>query len=79
MLTWKRTVDRWNLTDEGGTIVGAVTHEVLAIMPTLFEAERERHGWPEIPPPPPRPEMPEWVPLSMAEIIAILDGKVDGP
>lgn len=74
VLTWKRTVDRWNLTDEDGEIVGAVTHEVLARCPELFEWERDRRGWPDIPPPAPRPEV-EWVPLSMEEIIAILDGK----
>jgi hypothetical protein len=73
MLTWKRAVDRWNLTDDNDQIVGAVTHEVLATYPEMFDREREQRGWPEIPPPPPRPE-PEWVPLSMAEIIAILDG-----
>lgn len=71
MLTWKRAVDRWNLTDDDDRIVGAVTHEVLARWPELFDRERERHGWPEIPPPPPEPE---WVPLSPAEILRILDG-----
>lgn len=74
MLTWKRAVDRWNLTDDDDRIVGAVTHEVLAKWQGLFEFERVRHGWPEIPPPPPRPEPPAWVPLPLEEIIAILDG-----
>ena len=49
MLTWKRAVDRWNLTDENGAIVGAVTYEVLATCPELFEQEQARRGWPEIP------------------------------
>jgi hypothetical protein len=74
-MKWVRAVDRWNLMDDEDQIVGAVTHEVLASCPELFESERERHGWPEIPPPPPRPEEPAWVPLSPAEIIRILDGE----
>lgn len=72
-MIWKRAVDRWNLADDDDRIVGAVTHEVLALCPELFEQERERHGWPAIPPPPPRPTV-EWVPLSLEEIVAILDG-----
>lgn len=73
-MIWKRAVDRWNLLDDDEQVVGAVTHEVLALCPELFERERERHGWPATPPPPPPPEQPVWVPLSLEEIVAILDG-----
>ena len=73
-MKWVRAVDRWNLMD-GDEIVGAVTHEVLSTYPAQFEYERGRRGWPEIPPPI-EPAEPEWAPLSLAEVIRILDGGV---
>ena len=73
-MKWVRAVDRWNLMD-GDEIAGAVTHEVLSTYPALFEYERGRHDWPEIPPPV-EPMEPEWTPLSLAEVVRILDGGV---
>lgn len=71
-MRWVRAVDRWNLMDDD-EIIGAVTHEVLSTRPALFEYERGLRGWPEIPPPI-EPMEPEWTPLSLVEVIRILDG-----
>jgi hypothetical protein len=68
---WKRAVDRWNLCTDDDEIIGAVTHQVLNNYPELFEAERRQRDWPLIPLP---VEKPYAIPLSPAQVLAILDG-----